>query len=110
MKVANDAFLDKAGFQISPAGPFIVLEHKKFDAMSRQIIEADLQDGSQEARSDTAPGVSHGNALEQKALVGTSDTLQNCESGNVCSVSCQQVSGRRVLDFSGVLLRVPSAD
>ena len=108
MKVANDAFLDKAG--LSPAGPFIVLEHKKFDAMSRQIIEADLQDGSQEARSDTAPGVSHGNALEQKALVGTSDTLQNCESGNVCSVSCQQVSGRRVLDFSGVLLRVPSAD
>ena len=102
MKVANDAFLDKAGFQISPAGPFIVLEHKKFDAMSRQIIEADLQDGSQEARSDTAPGVSHGNALEQKALVGTSDTLQNCEAVDVGSVSCQKISRRRVFDFSGV--------
>src|SRR5260370_8592772 len=86
MKVANDAFLDKAGFQISPAGPFIVLEHKKFDAMSRQIVEADLQDGSQEARSDT---------------------LQNCESGSVCSFSCQWASGRRVSDFSGAFPSVP---
>jgi hypothetical protein len=90
MKVANDAFLDKAGFQISPAGPFIVLEHKKFDAMSRQIIEADLQDGSQEARSDTAPGVSHGNAFEQKALVGTSDTY--LEDGFSISVACCSAS------------------
>jgi hypothetical protein len=64
MNVANDAFLDEAAFHVGPVGPLVALEHEEFDAMSRQVIETDLQNRSQQARSDTAPSVLHGYALE----------------------------------------------
>ena len=89
MKVANEAFFDEAVFHVSPVSPFIVVEHKEFNAMSCQIVETDPQDRSQKARSDTVPGVSHGDALQPKALAGASDALQNSEAGDVCFISCQ---------------------
>jgi hypothetical protein len=86
VKVVNEAFLDEAVFHVSP---FIVLEHKAFDAMSGQIVATNSQDRSQEVRSDTMPGVSHGDALRPKALVGASDVLQDAEAGDVCFISWQ---------------------
>jgi hypothetical protein len=75
VQVANHAFLDKPGFEVSPVGPFILNEYKEFDAMRRQVFEADLQDRSQQVRSDAAPGSSNRDAPEPNALVGASDAL-----------------------------------
>jgi hypothetical protein len=110
MQVANEAFLEETGFQVSPVGPLVLLEDQEFDAMGRQIGKADLQDRSQEARSDAVSGVLHGDAPEPNALVGAPYALQDCETGDVCSLPRQKVSGRRVFQFGGVLPGVPTAD
>ena len=110
VQIANHAFLDKSGSEVSPMGALVVDEYKEFDAMRRQVLEADLQDRSQQARSDTASGVPNRDAPEPDALVGASDALQNGKAGNVGAIARHQISGGRVVDFSGVLLGIPSTD
>jgi hypothetical protein len=110
MEIANDAFRDESGSQINPVSPLILLEYQEFDAMGREIIKADVQDRSQEARSDTASGVLHGDAPEPDTLIGAPNALQDCESDELCSLSCQKVPGRGVFQFGGVLIGFPTAD
>src|SRR3979409_826808 len=69
MPVADDAFLGKSGLQVGPIGPLILDEHVEIHAMRRQIVEADLQDGPQQARSNPAPGVSDRYSPEPDTLV-----------------------------------------
>jgi hypothetical protein len=71
VQVANDALLGKSDSQVSPAGPFIVNEYEEFDAMRRQIIEANLQNRSQQARPNPAPGMSHRYPSQPNAMLGT---------------------------------------
>src|SRR5207244_6710777 len=96
--------------QVGPIGPFIVREYQQFDPVRRQIVETDLQDRSQQARSNPVPGVSDRYSPEPDALMGTSDALQDGEAGDVGSIARHQISGGRVFDFGGVLLGLPSAD
>ena len=36
--------------------------------------------------------------------------MHGSEAGDVCFISCQQISAGRVFDFNGVLFGIPSAD
>jgi len=110
MQGADQAFRGKSGLQVSPIGPLIVREYQQFDPVRRQIVETDLQDRSQQARSNAAPGVSDCYSPEPDALMGASDTLQDSEACDVGSIACHQISGGRIFDFGGVLLGLPSAD
>ena len=110
MQVANNAFLGKSVLQVGPIGPLILYEHVEFDPMRRQIVETDLQDRSQQARSNPAPGVSDRYSPEPDALMGASDTLQDGEACDVGSIACYQISGGRIFDFGGMLLGLPSTD
>jgi hypothetical protein len=57
VQVADDAFLDKSGSKVSSMSPSIVNEYKEFDPMGRQILKTDLQDRSQQVRSEPASGI-----------------------------------------------------
>ena len=72
MKVANDTFFDEAGFCVSSKSPFIILEHEEFDAMNRQFVEANFQDGFQEAGAVALPCILYSDASEPDTLIGAS--------------------------------------
>ena len=82
----------KSCSEVSPIGLFIVNEYKEFDAIGRQILEADLQHCSQQARPNPAPGIFNRNSSQPNAKVGAADALQNGEPGNVRSIACHQIS------------------
>jgi hypothetical protein len=78
--------------------------------MRVQIVEADFKERPQEARSDAAARILHGDAAEAQASILASDILQDRKSCNIVSLARQIISAGRVFDRSGMLRGLPPAN
>ncbi len=77
VKIAQDAFFEKPRPHIGEPGAFILHMDEQPHTMRDKVVEADMQNGSQETRSNATPGILHDDAPEPDALIGSSHALQN---------------------------------
>ena len=78
--------------------------------MRAQIVEADIQDRPQQARSRAAPGVLDGDTAQPDALIPASDILQDRKSRNAGFLSRQIIFAGRIFDRSSMLRGLPPAN